>query len=120
MGAGIAAMFKSEFGGVEELKKQNCQPGEVAILKRGGRYLYYLVTKIFADDIPTYEKVQTSLAAMREHALENHVSDISMPQIACGLDKLQWVVISEIIQHVFKGTNIGISVYVLPTSTSWT
>ncbi|KAL8606779.1 hypothetical protein ACOMHN_049608 [Nucella lapillus] len=44
MGAGIAAEFKARFGGLQELKKQGKVVGEVAVLKREGRFVYYLVT----------------------------------------------------------------------------
>ncbi|PNI77190.1 OARD1 isoform 1, partial [Pan troglodytes] len=43
MGAGIAVLFKKKFGGVQELLNQQKKSGEVAVLKRDGRYIYYLV-----------------------------------------------------------------------------
>jgi hypothetical protein len=43
MGKGIATAFKSKFGGVQELKNQHKQIGQVAILRRDGRFIYYLV-----------------------------------------------------------------------------
>nr|XP_020037015.1 O-acetyl-ADP-ribose deacetylase 1 isoform X7 [Castor canadensis] len=42
MGAGIAVLFKKKFGGVQELINQQKKSGEVAVLKRDGRYIYYL------------------------------------------------------------------------------
>lgn len=42
---GIAVPFKEKFGGVDELKAQQKQIGEVAVLKRGERYVYYMITK---------------------------------------------------------------------------
>ena len=44
MGKGIAVAFKQYFGGVTELKQQKKRVGEVAVLKRGERYVYYLVS----------------------------------------------------------------------------
>ncbi|XP_053542298.1 ADP-ribose glycohydrolase OARD1 isoform X2 [Ictalurus punctatus] len=44
MGAGIAATFKRRFGGVNELLAQQKQPGECAVLKRGDRFVYYLIS----------------------------------------------------------------------------
>lgn len=43
MGAGIAVLFKKKFGGVQELINQQKKSGEVAVLKRDGRYIYYLL-----------------------------------------------------------------------------
>ncbi|XP_060045758.1 ADP-ribose glycohydrolase OARD1 isoform X5 [Erinaceus europaeus] len=42
MGAGIPVIFKKKFGGVQELLNQQKKSGEVAVLKRDGRYIYYL------------------------------------------------------------------------------
>ncbi|NXV73558.1 OARD1 deacetylase, partial [Atlantisia rogersi] len=43
MGAGIAVLFKKKFGGVQELLDQQKKTGEVAVLQREDRYIYYLV-----------------------------------------------------------------------------
>lgn len=37
---------QAKFGGVQELAEQGKKPGDVAILKRGQRHIYYLVTKV--------------------------------------------------------------------------
>lgn len=43
MGMGIAVAFKTKFGGVPELMAQNKLVGDVAILHRPPRYIYYMV-----------------------------------------------------------------------------
>lgn len=45
MSKGIAVAFKSNFGGVADLKTQKKQIGEVAVLHKDGRYIYYLVSQ---------------------------------------------------------------------------
>ena len=45
MGKGIAVEFKNRFGGVDDLKRQDCAIGQTAVLQRGKRYVYYLITK---------------------------------------------------------------------------
>jgi hypothetical protein len=45
MGKGIAVHFKEQFGGVDDLRKQDKQIGETAVLKRDNRFIYYLITK---------------------------------------------------------------------------
>ncbi|KAF3860747.1 hypothetical protein F7725_001002 [Dissostichus mawsoni] len=99
MGAGIAVMFKKNFKGVEELKEQKKLTGECAVLKRGSRFVYYLITKKKASQKPTYDSLARSLENM---------------SIGCGLDKLQWNKVAEILEQVFKPTNISITVYSLP------
>ncbi|ERE89939.1 Appr-1-p processing containing protein [Cricetulus griseus] len=80
MGAGIAVLFKKKFGGVQELLNQQKKSGEVAVLKRDGRYIYYLITKKRASHKPTYENLRKSLEAMKSHCLKNGVTDLSMPR----------------------------------------
>nr|XP_058970258.1 ADP-ribose glycohydrolase OARD1-like isoform X1 [Pocillopora verrucosa] len=113
MGKGIAVLFKNKFGGVEEIKSQGQKPGGVAILKKGERFVYYLVTKEKSFHKPTYKTLQSSLEAMRDHCLTHNVIGLSMPKIGCGLDGLQWYRVSGIIHQVFQDTNINVTVYSL-------
>lgn len=114
MGAGIAVLFKDKFKGVGELKHQNKQPGQCAVLTRDGRFIYYLVTKTQASQKPTYENLRNSLEDLKSHCLHNQVTKISMPRIGCGLDRLQWDKVADILEQLFKQTDITITVYSLP------
>ncbi|KAG7472574.1 hypothetical protein MATL_G00110060 [Megalops atlanticus] len=113
MGAGIAVLFKRKFAGVDELKAQRKTPGECAVLRRGQRFVYYLITKKKASQKPTYDTLRQSLQAMKAHCLENGVTSLSMPRIGCGLDRLKWDKVSVMIEEVFQDTNISITVYTL-------
>ncbi|KAG7323071.1 hypothetical protein KOW79_012773 [Hemibagrus wyckioides] len=113
MGAGIALNFKRKFGGVKELLAQQKQPGECAVLKRNGRFVYYLITKEKYNHKPTYDTLRQSLEAMKAHCLENGVSKLSIPRIGCGLDRLSWDKVSVIIEDVFQHTDVAITVYSL-------
>uniref|UniRef100_A0A8C2YG29 ADP-ribose glycohydrolase OARD1 n=1 Tax=Coturnix japonica TaxID=93934 RepID=A0A8C2YG29_COTJA len=113
MGAGIAVLFKKKFGGVQELLDQQKKTGEVAVLQRDDRYIYYLITKKKVSHKPTYEDMRKSLEAMKNHCLNNGVTDVSMPKIGCGLDRLEWDKVSAILGEVFEDTDIKITVYTL-------
>ncbi|XP_048872289.1 ADP-ribose glycohydrolase OARD1 isoform X2 [Brienomyrus brachyistius] len=113
MGAGIAVLFKKQFGGVSELKAQNKKTGECAVLMRHNRFVYYLITKKKANHKPTYESLRQSLVAMRTHCRENRVTSLSIPRIGCGLDRLNWAKVSVMIEEVFQDSNIQITVYTL-------
>ncbi|XP_051880651.1 ADP-ribose glycohydrolase OARD1-like isoform X1 [Pristis pectinata] len=113
MEAGIAVLFKRKYGCVEELQNQKKKIGDVAVLQKDQRCIYYLITKKLASDKPTYDALQNSLKAMRDHCLDNGILKISMPKIGCGLDNLEWDKVSAIIQEVFKSTDIIITVYSL-------
>ena len=112
MSKGIASGFKKLFGKVDELTEQKCNVGEVAILEENGRYIYYLVIKRKYYHKPTYESLEKTLVAMREHCIENNVSELSIPRIGCGLDRLKWSVVIEMIKNIFD-ININIKIYVL-------
>ncbi|XP_072910148.1 ADP-ribose glycohydrolase OARD1-like [Hemitrygon akajei] len=118
MGAGIAVTFRKKFQSVAELRSQKKKSGEVAVLKRNRRYIYYLITKKRAFQKPTYESLQSSLEAMKRHCINHQVTRISMPRIGCGLDKLSWNKVAERIHHVFQSTDIAITVYSLD-SVAW-
>ncbi|XP_035237345.1 ADP-ribose glycohydrolase OARD1 isoform X2 [Anguilla anguilla] len=113
MGAGIATIFKKKFAGVAELKAQQKTPGDCAVLRRGERWVYYLITKKKASQKPTYDSLRQSLEAMKRHCLENSVTRLSMPRIGCGLDRLKWENVSLMIEDVFGDTDICITVYTL-------
>ncbi|XP_030623267.1 ADP-ribose glycohydrolase OARD1 isoform X2 [Chanos chanos] len=113
MGAGIAVLFRKKFHGVEELKKQHKLPGQCAVLERSGRYIYYLITKEKYFHKPTYDTLRQSLQAMKVHCLSNGVTHVSMPRIGCGLDRLKWEKVSEILEEVFWQTDIQITIYSL-------
>lgn len=113
MGKGIAVLFKNKFGGISELKQQNQKTGGCAILKRDSRYIYYLVTKDKYFLKPTYETLQQSLETMKVHCIQKEVSKLSMPKIGCGLDKLHWNKVKDIIEETFSDAKIEITVYSL-------
>ena len=111
MGRGIAVKFKQLFGSVNQLLSQNKGVGKVAILEHNDRYIYYLVTKKNYWGKPTYASLRSTLEEMLIHALQNGVSNIAMPRIGCGLDRLQWPKVKDMINDVFDGSNITIEIY---------
>lgn len=72
--------------------------------------VFNLITKERYWQKPTYETMRGALEMMRKLALKNKVKKIAMPIIGCGLDKLKWNKVSEIIKDVFKNTDIEILV----------
>ena len=113
MAAGIAVAFKSRFGGVAELRAQGKGVGDVAVLKRSGRFVYYLITKVQSYEQPTYRSLHLSLLAMKAHCLHNKVQRLSIPRIGCGIDSLTWDRVSLMINEIFADTSLTITVYTL-------
>ena len=89
------------------------KPGGLSTLKRGNRYIYYLITKEKYWHKPTYETLESSLSALCKHCADNGVRAVSMPRIGCGLDGLTWPRVSEIIKKVFTDSDVKITVYTL-------
>lgn len=113
MGKGIAVLFRDKFKGVDEIKKQGAKVGGCAILERDSRYIYYLTTKERYFEKPTYDSLQSSLETMKKHCIEKEVKNVAMPAIGCGLDKLEWPKVKEMLREVFGDTSLAITVYML-------
>lgn len=110
MGAGIAVTFKKQFGGVEELKRQSVDVGGVGVLQKKGRFVYYLVTKNKHGGKPTMETLGASMRAMKQHIVANEVKRLAMPKIGCGLDRLSWGSVQEMLLGIFDDVEIELLV----------
>lgn len=69
-----------------------------------------LITKERYFHKPTYESLKSALLVCHLECIYNDITKITMPIIGCGLDRLQWDKVSEIIKDVFKDTDIEILV----------
>ncbi len=113
MGKGIAVHFKNQFGNVDALKKQNIGVGGVAFLSRPqeNRFIYYLITKPRYHHKPTYDTLRASLKQMVSHMTKNAVPSVSIPELGCGLDGLQWDKVYNMLTEEFANTGINVTVY---------
>jgi O-acetyl-ADP-ribose deacetylase (regulator of RNase III) len=50
---------------------------------------------------------------MRDHMISHEVKEVALPKIGCGLDKLSWKKVRDVIVKVFTNTDIQIYVYEL-------
>lgn len=62
---------------------------------------------------PTYDTLRSSLLALHEHCHGNGVTELCLPRIGCGLDKLQWDRVSRMIREIFADSAMTITVYYL-------
>ena len=69
-----------------------------------------LITKERYFHKPTYDSLKSALLVCWSECLHNDIKKIAMPVIGCGLDRLQWDKVSEIIKDVFKDADIEILV----------
>ena len=113
MTRGIAKTIKHRFRRITELRGKGTKTGDVAVLQVGPRFVYNLVTKENYWEKPTYGTLRSSLERMKEHAEQNSVRKICMPRIGCGLDRLKWTKVKQMVIDVFKNDQMEIVVYVL-------
>ena len=105
MGAGIAPLMKSTFN----------LWGLYSKVKECPSCVYYngvfnLITKKNYYDKPTYDTLERALASMKNYILVFNIQKLIMPKIGCGLDRLQWPRVREMLENIFRDTNIDILV----------
>jgi O-acetyl-ADP-ribose deacetylase (regulator of RNase III) len=109
MGAGIAVQFRKRFKLSSLQGKANRNELLVGECYKVDR-VFNLITKSKYWQKPTYDTLTLSLRAMKEICLQEAVNQIAMPEIGCGLDKLQWEKVKEIIMKEFSDTPVQITV----------
>lgn len=115
LGAGIAKQFVDIYNMRFKLHKNfplpnsNGNVGEALLIDN----VFNLVTKSRYYNKPTYDSLRDALEDMRRQCEELDITKIAMPRIGCGLDRLEWVNVEEIIVEVFDGMDIEILICVL-------
>ncbi|VVC35742.1 Hypothetical protein CINCED_3A002797 [Cinara cedri] len=110
MSSGIAVYFKSIFGRVGELMDQRPNVGNVAYLQQNDRFIYYLITKNISTQKPNYNTITAAIKKLRDFVVVHGVKKLAIPRIGCGLDKLDWLLVKEIIGRMFKDVGCKIKV----------
>jgi O-acetyl-ADP-ribose deacetylase (regulator of RNase III) len=116
LGAGIAKEFEKRFHLREELINilgknwyEKDFQGSAAYIHKG-KNVIDLITKKRYYQKPTMESMKTALIKMKKICEKFSIEKIAMPKIGCGLDRLNWINVSEIIKDVFDDTSIEIVV----------
>ncbi|VEN64583.1 unnamed protein product [Callosobruchus maculatus] len=95
---------------VDELKRQGGRVGQVLELRSDQRRLYYLISKEKSYQKPTYRTVWEALLDLREKLLTANVLKLAIPRLACGRDGLDWRIIRNMLEVLFRFTGIEILV----------
>lgn len=111
MGAGITSQFRQRFGYVNELIRQNARVGEVGVLRKDSRYVFFLVIKRFSTQQSKYSDLLRCLIVLRAKMLEKRVRKLAFPKIGCSLDRLEWEQVYDMLYRVFSRENIEIVLY---------
>ena len=112
MHGGLAREFRARYGRVEFLRAQRKPVGTCAVLPLKNRYIFYLVTKPRFYNKPTYSSVRAAFQSLKRHLNELELTQIALPgHVCCGLDKLNWEKIKQILREVFAGSGIEVHVF---------
>lgn len=118
MDAGIAIHFNRHFKIRKDLLKKTAEERKhPTCVKVEGSQVFNLITKERYWNIPSYESVRESLEKMKNLIEVEKITKLAMPRIASGLDQKKWEAIREMIQDVFKDTDIEIMVCYLGEDT---
>jgi hypothetical protein len=117
LGAGIAKQFVNIYNMKEKLSdqfpieedKKYDYVGEVLLVDN----VFNLVTKPRCYHKPTYDTLRSTLEEMKGYILSLKITKLAIPQIGCGLDRLDWDAVKELIEEVFEDVDIEILVCIL-------
>lgn len=117
LGAGIAAQFVDAYNMRYKLHRNYPIPDGEKFANVGEALLvdnvFNLVTKSRAYYKPTYDDFYDSLVDMKEQCEDLDITKLAMPRIGCGLDRLEWGKVKEIIEEVFGDTDMEILICTL-------
>lgn len=115
LGAGIAKEFAKRgvkewlqnYSLITDRKVGKC----ITTFETGWVAEFNLITKEKYWQKPTYKTLRMSLEdAKRTGELVDKKIKLAMPRIGCGLDRLQWDKVKQIIEKVFANTDVEIMV----------
>ena len=113
LGAGIAKIFDNVYNMRFKLFRNypdyeySC--GDALLIDN----VFNLVTKKKCWHKPTYDSLKESLEMMKEQLDFLGATKLAVPMLGCGLDRLQWAQVENIIKDVFADTDVDIVVCVL-------
>lgn len=115
LGAGIARQIELIYHVKAKLQKKQYaiedyfkRHGGVAVKTDN---IINLVTKARYSDKPTYQTLEQALQSLKRMCSKFDITDLSMPAIGCGLDRLDFSQVKSIISDVFSDTDVNITIY---------
>lgn len=117
MGRGIAKEFDKRFPDMKHkiiyyIRGNHITYPAAIGYNADGIIVINMITKERYFDKPTYRNFKRSLEKVKEICLIKDFKEIAMPKLGCGLDKLVWSRVENIICQVFSDTDIDILVCV--------
>lgn len=116
LGAGIAKIFNEKFDMSKKLsQKFACCKGTPSLIGTSCpvESTFNLVTKWRYWEKPKLDNLELSIVQMRKQCYMYKVTDIFMPRIGSGLDRLSWSAVRSSLKREFSDTDVNIHVYYL-------
>lgn len=116
MGKGIAVQFDKEFRGMKSWLKSMIIandytfPKTIPAISKNKRVVFNLITKKNYWGKPTYITIEKCINEMAEYCKRHDIKYLAIPKIGCGLDRLSWGKVREIIYNSFEELDIEIEV----------
>ena len=111
MSKGIAVQFVEKFPVLAKLRKVTNPVGTAVPVSVGTRVIHCLVSKKRFWMKPTTSTLYKCLYSMFCHARLNAVTDISVPKLASGCDKMSFEWVNQILGKIFSDHVINLHVY---------
>jgi len=110
MGLGIVVEFNKRFHMKSKIQQyakteQICVGDSILIDK-----VFNLITKSKYYGKPTYNTLIAALKNMKKQIINDRIKYLAIPKLGCGLDRLQYGRVREIIQDIFKDVDVEILV----------
>ena len=116
MGRSLASTIACGYPELQELRNipiSKFPPGSLVTYfnQQHQRFIYNFVTKSRFFHKPTYETLELSLQALKQHLKHHNIQDLAIPKLGCGYDQLHWPTVFLILFKVFSGSNLTITIY---------
>jgi len=110
LGAGVAVEFDKNYNMKAKLNKRYPLDGKFGYVGHALLIdnVFNLVTKARCFHKPTYNDLYEALTDMHNQMEVLDITKVAMPLIGCGLDRLEWDRVKDIIEDVFEETDIEI------------
>lgn len=109
MGKGIAVDFVNYFPKIKQLRQMELEVGNSYFVSP----VYNIVTKRKYSGKPTILTMESALHSLREQMVINNHYYLAIPKIGCGLDRLCWPEVQNLLVTIFYGDDVTIEVYSL-------
>lgn len=107
MGKGIAINFVNNFPAIKQLRNnKHLEIGKTYLVDN----VFNLITKQRYYHKPTYLSFTNAVNSLALQCNELSIPDLYIPQIGCGLDKLEWDRVIKIIEKAFNNIQTNIHV----------